>query len=371
MAHIAPFRADMVGSLLRTPVLKDARAKREVGTLTAAALAAIEETEIKMLVAKQAEIGLEAVTDGEFRRAWWHFDFLWGLQGVEKVATGQGIQFAGGQTKAETAKVVGKLDFPADHPHIAHFKALKAITPAGRVAKMTIPSPSMLHYRGGRKMIDMASYPTMDAYYADLGKVYAKAVQAFYDAGCRYLQLDDTSLSYFCDPEQRKMLKDRGDDPDQLIHTYRDVLNTATKARPKDMVITTHTCRGNFRSTFVASGGYEPVADLVFNQIDVDGYFMEWDDDRSGGFEPLRLLPKGHKRVVLGLVTTKVGSLEKADDIKRRIEAAAKFAPLDQLCLSPQCGFASTEEGNALAYDEQWKKLEMIVKVAKDVWGDK
>jgi 5-methyltetrahydropteroyltriglutamate--homocysteine methyltransferase len=365
----APFRADMVGSLLRTPALKAARAKREAGTLSAAELSGIEDNEIKALVAKQAAIGLIAVTDGEVRRAWWHFDFLWGLDGVDKVATSQGIQFAGVQTKAETVGVTGKLGFPTSHPHLAHFKALKATTPAGKVAKMTIPSPSMLHYRGGRKMIDTASYPTMEAYYDDLGKVYAKAVQAFYDAGCRYLQLDDTSLAYLCDPEQRKMLKDRGDDPDQLIHTYRDVLNTATKARPKDMIITTHTCRGNFRSTFVASGGYEPVADLVFNQLDVDGYFMEWDDDRSGGFEPLRLLPKGKKQVVLGLVTTKAGSLEKADDIKRRIEAAAKFAPLEQLCLSPQCGFASTEEGNALAYDEQWKKLELIVNVAKDVWG--
>jgi 5-methyltetrahydropteroyltriglutamate--homocysteine methyltransferase len=363
MVNAAPFRADTVGSLLRSPALKEARAKHDAGGLSATELHAIEDAEIKTIVAKQADIGLTAVTDGEFRRAWWHFDFLWGLQGVDKVATGQGIQFAGVQTKAETCKVVGKLDFTADHPHLAHFKALQAMTPPGHVAKMTIPSPSMLHYRGGRNMIDRASYPTMEAYYADLGHTYAKAVRAFYDAGCRYLQLDDTSLAYVCDPAQRQMLMDRGDDPDQLIQVYRDVLNTATKNRPKDMVITTHTCRGNFRSTFVASGGYEPVADLVFNEIDVDGYFMEWDNDRSGGFEPLRLLPKGRKQVVLGLITTKVGSLENADDIKRRIDAAAK------LCLSPQCGFASTEEGNALAYDEQWGKLEMVVKISRDVWG--
>jgi 5-methyltetrahydropteroyltriglutamate--homocysteine methyltransferase len=364
-----PFRADTVGSLLRTPALKAARAKREAGLLSAAELSAIEDSEIKAAVTKQADLGFTAVTDGEFRRAWWHFDFLWGLQGVEKVATSEGIQFAGVRTKAETVKVVGKLDFTPDHPHIAHFKALNAMTPDGHVAKMTIPSPSMLHYRGGRRMIDLVSYPTMEAYYDDLGKTYAKAVRAFYDAGCRYLQLDDTSLAYVCDPDQRKMLQDRGDDPDQLIGVYRDVINAATKARPKDMIITTHTCRGNFRSTFVARGDYEPVADLVFNQIDVDGYFMEWDNERAGGFEPLRLLPRGHKQVVLGLITTKIGGIENSDAIKRRIEAAAKFAPLDQLCLSPQCGFASTEEGNAIADDEQWRKLESVVKIAREVWG--
>jgi 5-methyltetrahydropteroyltriglutamate--homocysteine methyltransferase len=216
-------------------------------------------------------------------------------------------------------------------------------------------------------MISDTVYPTMDAYFHDLGTAYNKAIRAFYDAGCRYLQLDDTSLAYFCDPAQRKMLADRGDDPDTVLHQYRDTLAIALKDRPADLAITTHTCRGNFRSTFVAQGGYEPVADLVFNGIDVDGYFMEWDDERSGGFEPLRLLPKG-KRVVLGLVTTKVGALENADDLKRRIDAAAQYVPLDQLCLSPQCGFASTEEGNDLAEDDQWRKLELIVNVARDVW---
>jgi 5-methyltetrahydropteroyltriglutamate--homocysteine methyltransferase len=363
----APFRADMVGSLLRPKPIKDARAKRENGTISAEELTAIEDAEIRKLVAKEEAVGLTAITDGEARRAWWHFDFLWGLDGVEKVSTGQGIQFAGVQTKAETAKVTGKLDFPATHPHLEHFKRLNAMVRPGKVAKMTIPSPSMLHYRGGRKMIAETVYPEMDAYFHDLGMAYNKAIRAFYDAGCRYLQLDDTSLAYFCDPAQRKMLADRGDDPDQVLHQYRDTLAIALKNRPADMAITTHTCRGNFRSTFVAAGGYEPVADLVFNQIDVDGYFMEWDDERSGGFEPLRLLPKG-KRVVLGLVTTKVGALENTDDLKRRIDSAAQYAPLDQLCLSPQCGFASTEEGNDLAEDDQWRKLELIVNVASDVW---
>ncbi len=365
----APFRADMVGSLLRPQALKAAREKRERGEISAEDLTDIEDAEIAGLIAKQKAVGLTAITDGEARRAWWHFDFLWGLDGVEKVSTGQGIQFAGVQTKAETAKVTGKLDFSADHPHLEHFRRLKAMVGEGvHVAKMTIPSPSMLHYRGGRKMISETVYPEMEAYFHDLGMAYNKAIKAFYDAGCRYLQLDDTSLAYFCDPAQRKMLADRGDNPDATIHQYRDTLAIALKDRPADMRITTHTCRGNFRSTFVASGGYEPVAELVFNEIDVDGYFMEWDDERSGGFEPLRLLPKG-KRVVLGLVTTKVGALENPADIKRRIDAAGRFAPLDQLCLSPQCGFASTEEGNDLAEDDQWRKLEMIVDLADEVWN--
>ena len=362
----APFRADMVGSLLRPQRLKEARASREAGTLNAAGLAVIEDEEIKALIRKQEAAGLLAVTDGEFRRAFWHFDFLENLTGVEGYWMDSGIAFKGVTTKPKGVKVTGKLGFSADHPHLAHFKFLKANT--GRAAKVTIPSPSMLHYRGGRKAVDAGIYPDMDGYYADLTKAYADAVQAFYAAGCRYLQLDDTSLSYFCDPEQRKMLVERGDDPDKLIALYRDMINGATKNRPKDMVITTHTCRGNFKSTFIASGGYEPVADMLFNQIDVDGYFMEWDDSRSGGFEPLRFLPKG-KQAVLGLVTTKSGTLEARDDIMRRVEEAAKFAPLDQLCLSPQCGFASTEEGNVLAEDAQWAKLAFISGIAREVWG--
>jgi len=351
---------------LRSSPLKEAREKREKDQFSAADLEAVENREIKALIKKEDDVGLQAVTDGEFRRAWWHFDFLENLDGVEGFVMDRGIAFKGVQTKPKNVRVVGKLGFSPTHPHLAHFKFLKANT--SRVPKMTIPSPSMLHYRGGRNLIDSKVYPDLDAYYGDLGRAYAAAVKAFYDAGCRYLQLDDTSLAYFCDPEQRKMLTDRGDDPDTLIHRYRDMINTATRNRPKDMVITTHTCRGNFRSTFLASGGYEPVADIVLNQIDVDGYFMEWDDERSGSFEPLRLLPKG-KHVVLGLVTTKTGALEKKDDIKRRIEAAAKYAPLEQLCLSPQCGFASTEEGNNLAEHEQWAKLRMIVEVANEVWS--
>jgi 5-methyltetrahydropteroyltriglutamate--homocysteine methyltransferase len=362
-----PFRADMVGSLLRTRALKDARAKREAGTLSPDELRAIEDAEIKALVKKQEAVGLQAVTDGEYRRAFWHFDFLENLTGVEGIES-EGIAFKGVTTKGHSIRVVNKIDFPEDHPHIAHFKYLASVT--GKVPKMTIPSPSMLHYRGGKASINATVYRDMDGYFHDLGQAYAKAVKSFYAAGCRYLQLDDTSLSYFCDPEQREMLRKRGDDPDQLMTAYRDVINMATKDRPADMVITTHTCRGNFKSTFIASGGYEPVADMLFNQIDVDGYFMEWDDERSGGFEPLRLLPKnGKKHVVLGLVTTKVGDMEDKANLKRRIEEAATFAPLAQLCLSPQCGFASTEEGNLLAEESQWNKLRLIVEVAKEVWG--
>ena len=276
-----------------------------------------------------------------------------------------GIQFAGVQTKAEAPHVTGKIGF-SGHPFLAHFRFLKSIAKA--TPKMTIPSPSMLHYRSGRKLINMGVYPDMEDFYVDLGNAYGKAVQAFAAEGSRYLQLDDVSFAYFCDPEQRRMLAERGDDPDKQPGIYAGMINRALAGRPSDMVISMHLCRGNFRSTFVASGGYEPIADLLFNQVDVDAYFMEWDTDRAGGFEPLRFLPKG-KSVVLGLVTSKTGTLEKRDDILRRIEEAAKFAPIEQLCLSPQCGFASTEEGNVLAEDEQWAKLAMIVDISREVWG--
>jgi 5-methyltetrahydropteroyltriglutamate--homocysteine methyltransferase len=233
---------------------------------------------------------------------------------------------------------------------------------------MTIPSPSMLHYRGGRDMIDKSAYPTLEEFYRDLGQAYKQAIQGFYAAGCRYLQLDDCSFAYLCDPAQRRMLAERGDDPDRQGEIYAGMINAALEGRPKDLVVTTHVCRGNFRSTFIASGGYEPIADLLFNKINVDGYFLEWDNDRSGGFEPLRFLPKG-KTVVLGLVTSKTGALEAKDFLKRRIAEAAKYAPLEQLCLSPQCGFASTEEGNVLGEDAQWAKLRLVVEIAEEVWG--
>jgi 5-methyltetrahydropteroyltriglutamate--homocysteine methyltransferase len=361
-----PFRADMVGSLLRPAALKQARERRESGEIGPDELKAVEDQEIKASIKRQEEVGLEAVTDGEFRRAFWHYDFLEELDGVEGFWMDQGVQFKGATLKPKGLRVVGKLGFSGHHPFVDHFAFVKANT--SRKPKMTIPSPSMLHYRGGRKMINAGVYREMDAFYSDLGQAYNGAVKAFYDAGCRYLQLDDVSFAYLCDPEQKEMLRERGDDPEKQPQIYADMINAALKDRQRDMTVTMHLCRGNFRSTFVASGGYEPVADLLFNGIDVDGYFMEWDTDRAGGFEPLRFLPKG-KTVVLGLVTSKTGTLEKKDDVKRRIEEAAKFVDLDQLCLSPQCGFASTEEGNALAEDEQWAKLATIVEVSREIWG--
>jgi 5-methyltetrahydropteroyltriglutamate--homocysteine methyltransferase len=360
-----PFRADMVGSLLRTAPLKAARAQHEQGAISAGELRAVEDQEIRKIIRRQEEIGLQAVTDGEFRRAFWHFDFLEHLDGVEGYWTDHGVQFQGTQLKPKGIRVTGKLGFTG-HPMLEHFRFLKANT--ARVPKMTIPSPSMLHYRGGRQVIDAAVYPEMEEFYADLGRAYAGAVAAFAAEGCRYLQLDDVSFAYLCDPEQRRMLAERGDDPVRQPAIYAAMLNAAIAGRPKDMTITMHLCRGNFRSTFIASGGYEPVAERLFNEIGADGYFMEWDTERAGGFEPLRFLPKG-KTVVLGLLTSKSGTLERKDDIKRRIDEASKFVDLDQLCLSPQCGFASTEEGNVLAEDEQWAKLAMIVEIAREVWG--
>ena len=361
-----PFRADMVGSLLRTEPLKDARAKREKGQITPAQLKAVEDEEIRKIIKKQEDVGLQLATDGEFRRSWWHFDFFWHLTGCERVVLDHGIQFHGVQTKPESLKVTGKLDFPADHPMLEHFKFLKANTKA--VPKMTIPSPSVMHFRGGRSAISKAAYPEMGAYFDDLAKLYGKAIKAFYDAGCRYLQLDDTVWAYLCSKEQMEQARQRGEDADKLAGIYARIINTALKSKPADMVITTHVCRGNFRSTWISEGGYEPVAELLLAGIDYDGYFLEYDTERAGGLEPLRFLPKGKKRVVVGLVTSKSGTLEKKDDIKRRLDEAAKYAPLDQLGLSPQCGFASTEEGNVLTEDQQWAKLKMIVDISREVW---
>jgi 5-methyltetrahydropteroyltriglutamate--homocysteine methyltransferase len=363
----SPFRADHVGSFLRSRKLADARAKREKGQIDEQQLKAIEESEIRDLIRKQEDVGLQPVTDGEYRRSWWHFDFNSRLTGAELYDTGQGIQFKGVQTKSEGVRVVGKLDFPPDHPFLEHFKFLKANTKG--TAKMTIPAPPVLHFRGGRKTISEQVYPDMDEFFVDLGKTYRKAVKAFYDAGCRYLQLDDTVWAYLCSPEQLQRARERGENVESLPQIYADVTNYAIAEKPADMTITTHVCRGNFRSTWVSEGGYEPVAETLFGHVNYDGYFLEYDTDRAGGFEPLRFLPKGKKQVVLGLVTSKSGTLEQPGDIKRRIEEAGKFANLDQLCLSPQCGFASTEEGNLLAEKEQWAKMAMVVKIADEVWG--
>ena len=361
-----PFRADHVGSLLRPASLKEARAARERGEISAADLAAAEDAAIERIVARQAEIGLRSATDGEFRRAMWHFDFLERLDGVESFHADHGIAFKGGiETQAKGLRVTGKVGF-SSHPMLSHFRFLRERTRA--VAKMTIPSPSVLHFRGGRRAVSPSVYPDMQEFYRDLGLAYRGAVQAFAGAGCRYLQLDEVNLAYLCDPEQRERLRERGDEPEQLPAIYAQMINTAISGRPADMAITMHLCRGNFRSSWIATGGYEPVAELLFNSIGVDGYFMEFDTARAGGFDPLRFVPKG-KTVVLGLVTSKSGALESVDDLARRIDEAARYVDLEQLCLSPQCGFASTEEGNVLSEDEQWAKLARIVEVARKVWG--
>ncbi len=361
-----PFRADHVGSFLRPAPLKEARAKHEKGTIGAAALKEVEDREIEKVVRKQEEVGLALATDGEFRRSWWHFDFFGLLDGVEIYELDHGIQFQGVQTKPKSIRVSGRIGF-SDHPMLEHFRFLKAHTRV--MPKMTIPSPSVMHFRLEPGAVAKSAYPDRDAIFDDLGAAYQKAVRAFYDAGCRYLQFDDTAWAYLCSQQELKKAKDRGLDVDHLQETYTRTINQALAGKPADMTITTHVCRGNFRSTWISSGGYEPVAENLLGRCNYDGYFLEYDSERAGGFEPLRYLPKGDKIVVLGLVTSKSGALEKKDDVKRRIEEAAKFAPLEQFCLSTQCGFASTEEGNILADDEQWAKLRMIVALADEVWG--
>src|SRR6476620_5717578 len=333
-----PFRADHVGSFLRPAVLREARAKREKGAITAAELKAVEDREIENNIKKQEELGLQLATDGEFRRSWWHFDFLGMLDGVEIYEAEQGIQFRGVQTKAQGLRIVGKIGF-SDHPMLEHFKFLKAHTKV--TPKMTIPAPPVLHFRLPKDGIKKNVYPDLDQFFHDLATAYQQAIKAFYQAGCRYLQFDDTVWAYLCSQEELRKARERMSNVDQLQGIYARVINTALEAKPADMTITTHVCRGNFRSTWIS----------------------------EGGFEPLRFLPKGNKLVVLGLVTSKSGTLEKKDDVKRRIDEAGKFAPLEQFCLSPQCGFASTEEGNVLAEEEQWAKLRTIVDVASEVWG--
>jgi 5-methyltetrahydropteroyltriglutamate--homocysteine methyltransferase len=333
LRKVPPFCADHVGSLLRPDALKDARAREACGEISKGDLRAVEDASIVDVIGKQAAIGLASATDGEFRRAMWHFDFLERLNGVESFRTDHGIRFQGGlETEAKGLRVTGKVGF-STHPMLEHFRFLQQHTRA--TPKMTIPSPSVLHFRGGRKAVSREVYPDMEEFYHDLGLAYREAVQAFADAGCRYLQLDETNLAYLCDTEQVQNLADRGEDTARLPGIYTRMLNTAIEDRPSDMAVTIHLCRGNFRSSWIAQGGYEPIAELLFNGIGVNGYFMEFDSERAGGFEPLRFVPKD-KIVVLGLVTSKSGQLESKDEIKRRIHQAAKYVNLDQLCLSPQ-----------------------------------
>jgi 5-methyltetrahydropteroyltriglutamate--homocysteine methyltransferase len=359
-----PFRADHVGSLLRPPALKQARETRAKGELSAAELKAVEDREIERAIRKQEEAGLQSITDGEFRRSWWHLDFLWGLKGIEKLALTSGVPFAGVQTRQEGMQVTGRIGANG-HPMLEHFRFVAQHTK--RTPKMTIPAPSALYGRPIPLPVDRKVYATNEEMFADLGQAYRKVVRAFADAGCRYLQLDEVFIAMLCDPKYRAKMKERGDDPEKLGLLYADLINGAIAGIPADMTITMHMCRGNYKSTYMGAGGYEAVEELIFDRINVHGYFMEYDDERSGGFAPLRRLPKG-KLAVLGIMTTKRGTLESKDELKRRIDEAAKYAPLEQLCISGQCGFASTEEGNALSEDEQWAKLRRLVEVADETW---
>ena len=366
-----PFRADHVGSLLRPPRLLQARDDFAAGRITAGDLRAVEDDEISGAIRMQEEVGLQSATDGEFRRASWHMDFIYALGGVSKAPGHLAVKFhnAAGDIEFTPASIVvdGKLRID-DTIFADAFTFLRDhVTTA--VPKLTIPSPNMVHYRGGPAMLDPAVYPDIEEFWADLAAAYADEVQRLATLGCTYLQFDDTSLAYLNDPAQRAEITARGEDADHLHLRYIKQINAAVKDRPQGMAITTHMCRGNFRSSWVASGGYDYVAEALFSELDVDGFFLEYDDERSGGFEPLRFVPKG-KQVVLGLVTTKRPELESKDDLKRRVDEAAKYVPLDQLCLSGQCGFSSTVEGNALSAQEQLAKLRLIVETAHDIWGD-
>jgi len=365
-----PFRADHVGSLLRPPRLLQARDDHAAGTLDAAGLRAVEDEAIRAVVAKQESIGLQSATDGEFRRASWHMDFIYQLDGISKEAGHIAVKFFNEEGEIEFTPAALHIDGKLGVSRAIFgddFAFLRDVTT--NAPKLTIPSPSMVHYRGGRASIDESVYPDLDSFWADLTAAYADEVRRLSELGCTYLQFDDTSLAYMNDPHQREYIGSIGGDPERQHVEYIRHINEALADRPAAMRITTHMCRGNFRSSWAAEGGYDYVAEALLNDLEVDGFFMEWDDERSGGFEPLRFLPKGEKHVVLGLVTTKHGELESKDELKRRIEEAAKYAPIEQLCLSPQCGFSSTVEGNVLTEDEQWAKLRLIVEVAEEVWG--
>jgi 5-methyltetrahydropteroyltriglutamate--homocysteine methyltransferase len=365
-----PFRADHVGSLLRPPELLKARRAFADGQISADALREGEDRAIRDVVALQEELGLQAATDGEFRRTSWHMDFIYQLGGI--TSTDEQLQVAFKNNEGTTSFTSAALKVN-DRVHVDEtifadaFTFLKSgVTTA--VPKLTIPSPSMVHYRGGAAAIDPAVYPNVEEFWSDLSAAYAEEIRRLGELGCTYLQLDDTSLAYLNDPAQRRMIAARGDDAEHQHLRYIKQLNAALASRPEGMSVTTHSCRGNFQSYWAAEGGYDFVAEALFGELDVDGFFLEYDDDRSGGFEPLRFVPKG-KMVVLGLVTTKRGLLESKDQLKRRIEEASQYVPLDQLCLSPQCGFSSTVEGNSLSFDDEVAKLRLVVETAHEVWG--
>jgi 5-methyltetrahydropteroyltriglutamate--homocysteine methyltransferase len=364
-----PFRADHVGSLLRPAELHEARAKAEKGEITAAQLREIEDRCIREVVALQEAAGLQAITDGEFRRAFWHVDFLVGFDGITPTQSNYGVTFKGEQGETANTKsmlVVSDKIRRRKPIMVDHFKFVKAATT--RTAKLCIPAPTYLHMRGGRKVVSETAYPDIEGFWLDIIKAYREEIADLVKAGCTYLQLDDVSIAYLCDPEIRAQIKKDGDDPDKLPAKYASVINAIFADKPASLHVTMHTCRGNFQSMWMASGGYDAVAETVFGAVNVDGFFLEYDTERAGGFEPLRYVPKT-KKVVLGLVSTKKPELESKDTLKRRIDAAAKFIPLENLCLSPQCGFASTHHGNRITADVQKRKLALIVEVANEVWG--
>jgi len=367
-----PFRADHVGSLLRPTELLHARERRERNEISDAELRVIEDRCICDVVKMQEDIGLLAVTDGEYRRKLWNVDFVRKFQGVlvkEGLAEEAGKSFQGGDANLQRSptrfEVTGKLQRVREH-EVENFKFTQSVTKV--TAKLSIPSPSVLHFRGGRGGVSAAAYPEMADFFTDLARVYREEIQALAAVGCTYLQIDDTNLAYLCDPKMREGAKKIGEDPDRLPSLYANLINECIKDRPSNMVVYTHLCRGNFASAWVAEGGYDPVAEVLFNELKVDGYFLEFDSPRAGKFAPLRYLPKG-KRIMLGLVTTKTGQLENPKDLKRRIDEAARVAPLDQLGIAPQCGFSSTVLGNKLTVNEQIAKLRLVVDVARDVWG--
>ncbi len=367
-----PFRADHVGSLLRPAALLRARGEWQAGRISGEELRRVEDGAIGDAVRMQREIGLEGVTDGEFRRGSWHMDFLYRIGGVARTEQTMRIQFRNEAGPVEAAlgafRIDGRLTL-GETIFAEDFAYLKSVAPDRTVPKLTIPSPSMLHYRGGRAAIDQAAYPDMDAFWHDLAEVYRQEIAGLAALGCTYLQLDDTSLAYLNDPAQRAYVTGIGGDGEQQHLTNIRLINAALAGKPAGMTVCTHMCRGNFRSSWVAEGGYDHVAEALFGELAVDGFFLEYDDSRSGGFEPLRFVPRGPKRVVLGLVTSKRAVLESKDELKRRVDEAAKYVPLEQLCLSPQCGFSSTVDGNALTIEEQNAKLRLVVETARDVWG--
>ena len=362
-----PFRADHVGSFLRPESVKKARKQLQDDEITAENLRMVEDEAIRQLVEKQKQCGLKAVTDGEFRRSWWHLDFFAGLQGIQKTTTNKGFVFHGVHTKAESVELAGPVGF-SNHPMLRDFAFLKSCA-GEHTAKMTIPSPAMLHFVlavRNEQFTLPGFYGSESALLEDIANAYKDALKAFYDAGCRYLQLDDTSWGALCSAEQRAALTKRGIDPAALAAKYVNLVNAAIADRPADMAVTMHICRGNFRSTWFSSGGYEPVAQELFGKARLDGFFLEYDSERAGDFTPLRHMHD--QQVVLGLVSSKTGTLEDRDAIKARIAEAAQIIPLEQLCLSPQCGFSSTEEGNTLTEEEQWNKIRLVVEVAKSIW---